>query len=290
MQSSNTIVALRWRMIMKQDFVKYGNIDIDFPTASVGLFSIFHDLVDLFGVEYQSEAVSLLKEELKKYEELKPKPNIGHEADFTHIDSRSADTIFKVAEIINNLAVGEFKVQLSAAEKQEIYRHIKAWKRPPRQKWKIGDVFSIPLLDKSFSFGQVVGTHLTAKCPILALFEIKQEKGEVTFDQLIEARVLSVWNADDELLANHTFKVLFNEEILVSPDRVRNKDMSGGATMCKLANVYFGLEPYNVKYREDYYDYYFQPKIGRPKNVIWLNKEERNKYRLEHFGVNENNE
>jgi len=274
---------------MKQDFIKYGNIEIHFPTASFGCFSIFQDLVDFFGVEYQSEAVSLLKQELKKLEDLKPKPNIDHEADNTQIDSRSADTIFKVAEIINNLAVDNFTINLSTVEKQEIYKQIKAWKRPPRQKWKVGDVFSIPLLDKTFSFGQIVGTHLT-KSPILALFEIKQEKSDVTVDQLIEARVLSVWNADDDELASFYYKVLFNEEILVCPSRVKDKWMSGGSTMHGLANAYFGLIPYNVLGDENHYDKYLQPRIGRPENILWLDKEARNKYRLEHFGINENNE
>ena len=275
---------------MKQDFLKFGNIEIDFPIASIGYFSIFGDLTDIFGVEYQSEAVSLLKQELQKCEDLKPKPNIDYEADNTHIDSRSADTIFKVAEIINNLAVGKFQIHLSTNEKQEIYKQLKAWKRPPKQKWKIGDVFSIPLLDKTFSFGQVVGTHLTAKCPILALFEIKQEKNEVTVEQLMEAKIISVWNADDDNLANYKFKVLFNEDIIVSPNKVKDKGRSGGAQMDELANAYFGLVPYNVMYKDNYYDEYFQPNIERPKNILWLDKEARNKYRLEHFGINETNE
>ena len=275
---------------MKQDFLKFGNIEINFPTVSIGYFSIFQDLVKLFGVEYQSEAVSLLKQELKKYDDLKPKPNIDYEADNTAIDSRSADTIFKVAEIINSLAVGDFRIHLSIDEKQEIYRQLKAWKRPPRQKWKIGDVFSIPLLDKTFSFGQIVGTHITVKCPILAMFEIKQVKSEVTIDQLLEARVISVWNADDEDLANFNYKILFNADIIVSPNKVKEKNRSGGASMSELANTYFGLVPYNVMYKENYYDEYLQPNIERPKNILWLNKKERNEYRLECFGVNENNE
>lgn len=274
---------------MKQDFIKYGNIKIWLPTATTGYFWIFQDLVDFFGVEYQSEAVSLFKQELKKHEDIKPKPNIDYEADSTHIDSRSADTIFKIAEIINNLAVSEFKIHLSADEKQEVLRQLKAWKRPPRQKWKIGDVFSIPLLDKTFSFGQVAGTYLTAKCPIMALFEIKQEKSEITIDQLLEARVLAVWNANDENLDNYECKVLFNADIIVSPDKVKDKKQSGGTTICGLANVYFGLEPYNVMYKENYYDAYLQPDIERPKNVLWLNNEERIKYRREKFNIDENN-
>lgn len=270
--------------------VKYGNIEIELPTASIGYFSIFQDLADFFGVEYQSEAVSLLKRELKKLENLKPKPNIDYEADNTQIDSRSADTIFKVAEIINNLSVDKFKKNLSADEKQEVLRQLKAWKRPPRQKWKIGDVFSIPLLDNTFSFGQVAGTWETSKIPILALFEIKQQKGEVTVDQLLKARILSVWISDDYELAGFEYKILFNTDIIANPGRVKDESVMGGASLGTLANVYFGLQPYNVMYDENYYDEFFQPDIQRPTNILWLSKEARNKYRLEHLGINENNE
>ncbi|WP_255495211.1 hypothetical protein [Dysgonomonas sp. 521] len=89
------------------EFIKYGNVEIELPNETIGYFSIFQDLTSLFGVECQSEAVFILKNELKKCSDLNPKPNIDYEADNTHIDSRSADTIFKVAEIIDNLTKKE---------------------------------------------------------------------------------------------------------------------------------------------------------------------------------------
>jgi hypothetical protein len=120
------------------------------------------------------------------------------------------------------------------------------------------------------------------------LFEIKQENSEVTINQLLNARILSVWNADDENLANRKYKVIFNSEIIVSPEKVENKSISGGATMDELANVYFGLLPYNVMANENDYDKYLQPEIERPQNILWLNKEERIKYRREKFNIDEN--
>lgn len=268
--------------------IKFDFFTIQLPDESSAVFSIFEDLADFFGTEYQSEAYKLLKSKLKTLD-LKPKPNLDFESDFTIVDSKNADTIFEVAKTIHHLTVPEKKQQLSDTELETIYLQLKKWKRPPRQKWKIGDIFSIPLLDGTFSFGQIVGTHLTSKSPILALFEIKQEQSIITDDKLIKARVLSVWNSDDEYIANHKCKILFNQEPLTNPKNVKNKNQSGGPNIHELANVFFGLEPYNVLYNKNYFDEFLQPNIERPKNIIWLTDEERNKYRREKLKIDENN-
>jgi hypothetical protein len=268
--------------------INFDFFTIQLPNESAAVFSIFEDLADFFGTEYQSEAFDLLKSKLKTLE-LKPKPNLDYESGFTQIDSKNADIIFEVAKTIHSLSVAKKKNEFSKSELDTIYGQLKKWKRPPRQKWKIGDVFSIPLLDGTFSFGQIVGTHLTSKSPILALFEIKQEQNIIATDKLIEAKVLSVWNSDDENIANHKYKVLYNEELIATPENVKDKKHSGGADIHHLANVFFGLEPYNVMFKEDYYDSFLQPKIERPKTILWLNKEERNKHRREKFKIDENN-
>ena len=147
------------------EIVNYGNIEIVLPNETLGCFLIFQDLVNVFGVTYQYEAVGLLKSELKNCVDLKPKPNIDYEADNTYIESRSADTIFRVAEIINNLTIEKFKAYLSNDEKREVLKKLKTWKRPKAAKWKVGDVFSLKLKDETFMFGQVIDTHLTHKSP-----------------------------------------------------------------------------------------------------------------------------
>jgi hypothetical protein len=270
-----------------QTEIIFGHIRISLPNESASYFSIFENLADLFGTDFQSEAVELLRTELKKMN-VKPKPNLDFESDYTQIDSRNANTIFAVANVIYQLTLPDRRMEIKGEQLEEIHQQLKKWKRPPRQKWKVGDVFSIPLLDGSFSFGQIIGTHLTAKSPIMALFEIRQTADKITVAHLLEARVLSVWNSDDEDLSNHKYKVLFNAEIIISPDKVKDKKESGGATMDNLANVYFGIEPYNVMADEYYYDDYWQPNIKRPEDVLWLNREERIKYRREKFNIDEN--
>lgn len=264
--------------------IKFGNFDISMPDEVSSMFGIFENLTDFFGVDYQSEAVDKLKNELKNIE-LKPKPNIDFESDYTQIDTRSADTIFRVAKVINRISISKYCVDFKEQELEEIYKKLKKWKRPPRQKWEVGDVISVPMSNNSFAFGQIVGTHHTKTCPILALFDLIKEDTEISIEELKNVKPLSVYNSDEYEIKNHIFKVLFNCKILVSPERVPDKKKSGGANLSTLVNVYFGLEPWNVMYKEDYYDEYFLPEIERPKNILWLNEKERTEYRKKKFNI-----
>jgi len=265
-----------------------GHFIISLPDETSAAFAIFENLADFFNTEVQSDAVELLKNELLKFE-IKPKPNIDFESDFTHIDTKSADIIFTIAKIIFNLTVSDKRKELTDIDLEDIYTQLKKWKQPPKQKWKIGDVLSIPLLNKTFSFGQIVGTHLTKRSPILALFDIQKDEQIVSIEELKNVKAISVYNSDEEEICNHSFKVLINYEVLVSPERVKDKESSGGAALDSIANVYFGLEPWNVMYKDDYYDDYLLPDIKRPKNIIWLAKDERDDYRRKKFKIDENN-
>ena len=83
--------------------IKYSLIEITFPDETESCFSIFEDLADLFICEVQSDAVKLLKDALKVIPDLKPKPDIDFESDYTQIRSKSPETIFKVAKTIISL-------------------------------------------------------------------------------------------------------------------------------------------------------------------------------------------
>ncbi len=261
--------------------IKFGNFTISLPNEISSMFGIFGNLTNFFGVEYQSEAVDKLKTNLKELN-LKPKPNIDFESDYTQIDSRSFETIFNVAKLINDLSISQYQIKFTEEELENIYNQLKSWKRPPRQKWKIGDVFSIPMLNNSYCFGEIVGIHL-ANSPILAMFEITKNNMEITFEELQKSKLLVVYNLDDEEIKCKSFKILNNFELLAHSEQVENKNKIGGVSLTTLANVYFGLEPWNVMYKEDYYDEYFLSK--RPKNILWLNDEEKEKYRGKKFNL-----
>lgn len=209
------------------EFVKYGNVEIHLPDENLACFSIFQDLTKLFGVDFQSEAIALLKNELKSHTDLKPKPRIDFESDYADITSRSANTIFLVAGIINELVQQEEKIEVSDTARQEVLKRLKEWKCPRPGKWKVGDVFSLKLKDSTFMFGQIIGTNLTPQSPTYAIFEIRQSTEAVSFDELKGSRVISVQNTDGEFLNNKTFKVLFNAELLADIKQTNRNKYTG---------------------------------------------------------------
>ncbi len=269
--------------------IQFGHFTISFPNASFNVFTIFEDLADFFNTDYQSDAVKILKVELNKLN-LKPKPSIDYEGDNTQIESRKADTIFKVANIIMDLSISEKQKKLTKNELKNILLKLKSWKKPATQKWKVKDIFSIPLRNNTYSFGQIVGTHLTKRSPICALFDLNKNDSSTTLKELSKCRTISVWNCDSEELDNHKFKILFDCELISKPENVKDSSVSGGASFQTLASIFFGLEPWNVMFKKDYYDKFFQEGIERPKNIIWLNEKERIKYRREKFNIDENNQ
>ncbi len=271
------------------EFIKYGNVEIRLPDENLASFCIFQDLTKLFGVGFQSEAVALLRNELKSHTDLKPKPRIDFESDYADIASRSADTIFLVASVINDLAQKEEKIEVSDTDRQEIFKRLKEWKRPRPAKWVIGDIFSLKLKDNTFMFGQIIGTHLTLQPPTCAIFEIKRPTEDVSFDELKKSRVISILNTTGECLNNKTFKVLFNAELLADIKQANERKSTGDGSLLCLCNAYYGLEPWNVLYKDTYYDEMLQKGIERPQRIILLDKDARNKYRLENFGINDNN-
>ena len=96
-------------------------------------------MADLLGFEYQNDAVSKLRKELKTID-LKPKPSIDYEADNASIRTSNADTIFETAKIINELSIPEITIN-DKKTWSDLHKKLKDWKRPKPQKWTVGDLY-----------------------------------------------------------------------------------------------------------------------------------------------------
>jgi hypothetical protein len=276
--------------------IDYGLISINFPDESEPCFTIFEDLAELFLCEIQSDAVKLLKDDLKMIHDLKPKPDIDYESDYTHILSKSPDTIFKVAKTIISL-IKINKPNISDEEDKQLLLSLKSWKRPKRQKWNIGDIFSMKLNDGSFSYGQVLGTHITSKSPTNCLFEIKSSQMIIPIENIINSRILTILHCDACYLSDYTFQIIYNHQPLTNPDsgpwgkcksHVGQSSGSDGHIL-DLANAWWGLVPWNVLYKDDYYDNELLKGINRSKFAVILSNEDRIKYRKKYFNIDENN-
>ena len=259
---------------------QFGPITIFLPDENSREFSIFQDLAELFGIEYNNDAVKILKEKLKELNNLKPKPNIDAEADAVSLSSTSADTIFKVAECINSLAIEKFHINLSAEQKAKILYDLKTWKRPKPQKWHIGGIFFIRLSDNTFVFGQILPKDEYSN--ICALFLLRKNNQDYSIDELKQTKILTVLGVGMDCINDGTYKIIGDSVPLVDPSMRINKNTSYGSDVLKdLAEAYFGLKPWNILYRENYYDDLLMNGLMPPENAIVLKPNERLKYRKE---------
>jgi hypothetical protein len=202
---------------MKTD-IQIGKFTLWLPDESSKQYYIFHDLAELFGVEFQSEAVKILKKELET-KSLKPKPDIDCESDGTSIRTTNADCIYQVALSIDKLTMPEQSSGFTNSEWTDILRQLKEWKRPKPKKWMEGDIFCFKLQDGSFTFGQIVKkpTEIT-KIPTLALFDVKSEKQQIDFNQLKRANVITILHLLEMNLQNGKWEIIGNlNKILADP-------------------------------------------------------------------------
>lgn len=232
-----------------QDQVIYGNVMIDFPTATSAVFYIFHDLAELFGCEYQEDAVTVLKQKLATMSALKPKPVYDCEADMVSISSRSAETIFTIATVMNSLTVAPKQVKVTENERAKILQQMRTWKRPKAKPWKVGDVFTVPLNDQTCMFGQV------------------------SLDELMVSRVIAVMHTDNAGLASGDNVVVAHYELLVDSKHAKQNSSSDSRLLTDLGNAYYGLEPWNRHYDERWYDKMLLPHIVRPKTAWILSRD-----------------
>jgi hypothetical protein len=266
-----------------------GPIEIHMPDENQNYFSIFHDLAELFGTEYQKDAFRLLRDQLR---EVRPKPNMDYEADFTHITTSSVDTIVAVIVAISKLVTEDHKAafpELNIAEIKEIFTRAKK-NRPKPKPWQTGDVFAIPLLNKTFAFGQVLDQdHCTC-----VLFDAKSEVPLLEIGMIGSLQPVTIMHLGrGDLLNNGYWQVLFNHPASFDPasgfggrwGTVGCTSFGSCEKMADLANAYWGLEPWNVMYEEDYYDKMLMKKLTRPKTALVLNEAERKRYRKEKFGI-----
>ncbi len=265
-----------------------GPIRVTLPDENQGYFSIFTDCAELFGTELQSEAVQLLKAKLKL---VRPKPSINHESDFVSISTANIETIisavlaiFELSTLENrakfpDLVVNGLRAEFAFAKKN----------RPKPKKWEVGDVFSIPLKDNSYTIGQVLGAPCTCALYLYRSVDFPNITVE-EFEKLTPVSILHLSTGD--LLNNGTWQVLFNAKVKLDPNsghggsqfEVGGVSYGGCGMMKDLADAYWGLAPWNTSFSEDYYETMLLKNVPRT-HVKILGAHERRQYRLDNYGV-----
>ncbi|WP_028401727.1 Imm26 family immunity protein [Ectobacillus panaciterrae] len=255
--------------------IKFGAIEILLPDANISYFFISEDFAGLLGIETNNEAKRILQKELKSQldQKLYKRISFDQESSCVTISISKPDLMYTVAEYINQL----INCPISEADKMFIKNQLISHKRPKKQKWKISDVFAIPLTDGSYIFGQIFSKEYSF--PICTLFDIKTTNIP-SLEEIVNQRKITSLTIIPIHLDNHKWKVIGNKEINCAIQPISPGSFSSGI-LNDLGEAYYGLRPWNVNSDPNYLDKLLLPEIKRPDKAIVLNSEERLKYRKE---------
>jgi hypothetical protein len=231
--------------------LQLGFLEIFFPDASDSTFWFMADLVPHLRVGYQHEAEGLLKKAWRAKTGA-GRLSLDHEADFTFAHASKPETIVAAAALVHELA----GAPLEAAAIEAALAQLRAWKRPRRQRWKVGDVFAIRMLDSAAAYGQVLGHHIV-KSPTTLLFETRHTGADLAIDDILALPIISILHTDGSLLDSGRWRVLGNAEPVVSPHCGPWKDRgisTADSAIEYLANAWYGLEDWNAFVPEDRLD------------------------------------
>ncbi len=183
---------------------------IHLPDGDRKSFLIYGDFREYLGVRHQADAVKKIKKSIKDLT-LKPQPTFYYEETVCGIQTKSPETIYKITQQLKRLDLNGGLDSLSEAYLEDLHKQLVSWKAPKPQKWKVGDIFSLELQDKSYAFGQIIGAH-----PTVALFDYKSEVDQISFKDLIDKQIVTILHVTSNSLSNWTWKIKENGELLVN--------------------------------------------------------------------------
>ncbi|MGN4444961.1 Imm26 family immunity protein [Bacillus cereus group sp. MYBK79-1] len=187
--------------------LQIGKIRMFIPDFSSKEYIIFEDLAGLLDLETNYDAMKFVRNQVKEAG-IKGKVRFDSESDCVEIYSTNGKTLLQVAILVNELIDEAF----TFANQREYEQFIGSWKRPKKQKWKVGDVFSISLPNETYFFGQIVELFEDLE-PLCVIFDLNLKtlptKEAVKNVNILTALMLNGTEFDD-----YTFKVIFDMDIM----------------------------------------------------------------------------
>nr|WP_239534514.1 Imm26 family immunity protein [Priestia taiwanensis] len=105
---------------------------------------------------------------------------------------------------------------------QEYEQFIDSWKRPKKQKWGIGDIFSIKLPSGTYFFGQIVELN-EGVAPICLIFDLNSKHMPST-QEIYDAEIITAVWINSYYFDDYTFNVLFRMEIIGEVGSTNRRD------------------------------------------------------------------
>lgn len=264
-------------MIINNFSVDVGFVKIHLPDHTMPTFMIAQSLAEEMGEETNYDALKKLRDTLRNLDKelyKKVKTDCEGECIFIQTSSKRVEEILEVAVVINELAINPYQVQIGSDYLHKVKHALLTWKQPKPQKWKVGDVFSIPLTDGTFCFGQVVWVPYRTS-PNCVLFDCRDTQIPL-IEKIVTSPVISVLSIVSEKLDSFDWTVVGNAVVNIEKSQVPkihrgelevgSQSYSAGV-LSDLAEAYYGLEPWNASLNNDEL---LMPNIKRPKEAFFL--------------------
>jgi hypothetical protein len=149
-----------------------------------------------------------------------------------------------------------------------------------KQRWAIGDIFVVELMDGTYTIGQIVGQERPVLNSVsIALFEVKCGSQELAKNVLIpQSRLFSVLFATRDLLDSGKWAVVGTRSILIRPEQFPFEHLRdagfvgakiiGSAIVTAFLNAYYGLAPWDAWKDPNYLDSFLVTAEKKPRNLI----------------------
>jgi hypothetical protein len=157
-----------------------------------------------------------------------------------------------------------------------------------RSKCVDGMVYAMPLVDGSYCYAQAISSSMSVVVN-LAVFKVRTTTLLSSPPDLLKHDAIAFTATWRRSLNRGDWAALGVHALIVEPTMHPNEmleDSNGvGVTHSDLGlitnfmNAWFGLEPWNVWYDEQYFDRLLGPGIARPSTAVVLSKEDRDAYR-----------
>jgi hypothetical protein len=240
-------------------------------------------------METNYEAVKYFRKILRENMDLKDYKKIEFDRESSEVVIRTSNALvmLEIVVLMNKL----INFELSKEEIRKVEQKLISHKRPKKQKWSIGDLFLISLSNNTYALGQVIWLSYTE--PVCGLIDIYFRK----IPDLVEIenfKYISVLSVTSCSLDDYSWKVIGNKDVMIEKSEVDWKHRGGSeigsishtsGVLDELAEAYFGIQPWNVMYDDDYFDQLLLPSVTRPSAAIILSPIERERYRIEVLNV-----
>lgn len=147
-----------------------------------------------------------------------------------------------------------------------------------KQKWGIGDVFLVPLSDKTYTVGQVIGIEKEALNSAICGFSLVKVEDKQTAFTFSSDDFISVLFVTTDLLDSGDWPIVSNLEPVnvynyFDIDRLRAEGfigvkVTGSGIVIKFMDACFGYYPWNGFYQSNYLDQFLLSPDKKPLSIV----------------------